>query len=455
MIIHASSAVKGTGSLEAGFYVHSAPDGWYDPVWDLGDGIISRDRTPVHNYVMPGVYSVCCRYRIPDSDTVQVSNTVTIRVLEPVIELDSCYRIGLNNEVQGNGPCEYQGDYWPSPEPLIGGQECFDDRDLPRRIVFDALTGTWREISTYNGPQGSGIERVYTDDRYDADTDSGVPMEISWDIELPGVTGAGENHELEHIKTFLFFRPDDEMRGAAGYDENGYRDGLQLDVTLCADGESKTAEALRVPYNGEVVFDIKRLCRRARILISGTASHLFFVGYRQFWWVQDHDRGPQFSTTTEVLDRDTLSAPTVWLCRVNSRNRLVDRTSGLRITADLDTVRSASENGPDGRAGTVILTGDQILTFTIPSLSSGMVLFWGDADAVMTVNSTQVILTSKGVANGYTLFRGELSEGGPAVIESEKVFDLRIFSTVLESSVIDYYSDDVVSRSGETVLPLE
>jgi hypothetical protein len=241
------SVSEGTSPLQVSFKVNQG-EACGRFLWAFGDGLTSAEKEPVHIYTNPGTYHwvlkayqdgyseelICSEY--PEGTGMQmvsylVSGDITVTEALQVANLNKCIRIGLGGPIQGYGPSEYNGDYWPYPPAAIGGVECVDDKGIPHQVVFDQNSGTFREIGRYDGPDGSGMSQVWTDADY-----TGAEHEIDGHMELGEDTAELEQNTIQHMESYFGIRPEDEDKASTtGYDAFGYRLAQQIDATILLD----------------------------------------------------------------------------------------------------------------------------------------------------------------------------------------------------------------------------
>jgi PKD repeat protein len=299
------SITASTNSGSAPLRVHFTGAGWASSYvdscqWDFGDGSHATGIDVYHEYLSPGTYTVTFAATTSlqfGAETATALITVTRSYV--IWKTDLCYRLGLGVELQGKGPSEYSGDFFPFPPIRCGGVECVDDEDQSHQLIFDNAHGAWVELGMPTGPDGSGLARKWTDDDCSDGQDAVAVTdeEIAGSIELPEISGENEHFQVEGLESYYYFRPiDPDARVAAGYTREGQRVDQKITISLYLDGSTvPNDQAVGVPIAGKMVFKSAKQGRRARVVIDFGTSEFVMTGYTQYWKVSDVDVPPGYN----------------------------------------------------------------------------------------------------------------------------------------------------------------
>jgi len=475
--------------------LNSAPSFKIDGVvWNFGDGIQGNGVDLKHSYLNAGTYNVLATITASyvDDNGNAVSKTITATTTISVYEkisvslLDKCYRYGFNNMAQGYGFSEFNGSDWPFPPVSVGGAYCIDDLNQMHQVVFDNLSGTFREISMIQGPSGSNLALKFTDENK-----LGTLSEISGSIEFPETTGSVEEDKIEHGASYLNTRPFSEAsKGATGYDANGYRTAQQLDVLLYMDGDTtKPYETDNIPAKAEVVFDRRAQGRRGRIKINFAASEIIFTKLRQMWVAKNKAGSLAVRTMSDQNYQSQLANPIIFYSR-SYDNYLLNRITGqkMKVWTRSGPERDATPSditlitGPDGNSSSAIQFSAimDLGTIVDPTATDFKFMFWSNS-----LYWTMIINTSQGdpgtlnlgytdfdligTINGWSLYALSHNFGiytpvwnlfcYPVVGHSVGLFDLRYFQGItpgagVSDDAVTSYFKDVQNNYGNSFLPL-
>jgi PKD repeat protein len=447
------SGASGVAPFKVQFTVDD-DDGSNRFFWEFGDGLTSSERDPEHTYLMPGTYTwTCTAYRDACGGPYIETSTGTITVTEEVVvySLDKCYRVGLGGAVQGEGPSEYDGDYWPLPSPCVGGRECIDENGLARQVVFDTRTGTFRELGRYDGPDGSNMTQVWTDDDY-----AGTGHEIDGSAEFGEDTAEIEQNQITHEETSIGIRPEDQNKASTtGYDAYGFRTGQEIDISIVMDNAvAASAEALDV-QNGEIVtFDKHTKGNRARVIVDWAASEFNIVELVSHYKVTDSNPGPSVLLTSERENQRALANLAMWFSK---NSNLIQNLVTLE-ELDPDTVVVTPASSPDGSTSGMEFSAP--INLGSISLTSGSLLIWTKNDVSVTIGGTPVSLSSVSgtdYASGWLiLYATGITASGNMVLTPTSAtghaFDVRLFSSDIGHSARLYAYNDIVNNSGKSIL---
>jgi len=447
--------------------------------WDFGDGIKGQGAEVSHVYLLPGIYITTVTYVFdefniwyqeggssgawgwycggPSTITEQITVIVTEKI--KLYTLEKCYRLGMGTTVQGHGPSEYTGENWPFPTPGLGGKECVDELNQVHEVLYDCVSGTFREIAMVDGATGTSETKKFTDDDY-----LGEGHEIDGSIELQEVNGGAENFLIEHEDTFLFHRPENEAnKNQTGYDANGFRTAQSIDVQLIMDGDTTLPlETDNIPAKAEIEFDKRKEMHRGRMKIIYAASEIIFTGIRQYFIAKDKGASLTQRVMVENGYQDEIQANRVWWLS-RDPNPYRERISGNNISSAFMASLSMGTTGPDGNAYSALTVAHSPLMLPSFVLQSGMIMFWANSDELeLSVNDDDVTLTILPISGSswkLCYSRGIVKTGIIKInlfCGSEfAIFDISVYGgTSLSDDAIAYYFNDVVNNNGNNCLPL-
>lgn len=425
--------------------------------WWFGDGLEGDGRTPKHQYKMAGTYP----WKVVGYETMgnEVSDTGEVEVTESDISggmdlsrTNKCYCLGLTAE-QGVGFHERDGSAWPMPEALGGTLDMYDDYEQPQLLVVDNNTGKLVNITTRDGPVGQGLEEVHKDGVSSSGTGG---TNVAPAVDFADDRGSTEHLEIEHKLSHVYVRPLYETnRDETGYDSAGYPSGLELDLNIYKDGEPTTAKATvsDFPKDGDISFDKKCNGHRLRLKLSANMGEHIIVGRDQSYAIRDRAAGPSKQTMSHHDYQSEMATPSFWPCWINSV--LKNRVTGRRLSVG----RIEVTTGPAGDQQAMEFW-DVISWGNKPLSASATIMVWVSGTVDFRIGGGSLPLTTLGstgewylkyIAAGGTAYAGDFvmvpSSG------SGQIYDLRMYSGEISAAALNYYYNDILNNSGNTMGP--
>lgn len=433
---------------------------WY---WEFGDGFTSNEQNPEHTYFMPGSYKWKLTVTDDTGRTSTVTGTITVRDWGvdgsdlDVSVCNKCYRLGFSRR-QGIGWSECTGSAWPFPEARVGILKIYDGTGYPRLLVLNWNDGRFYDITTKDGPSGSGLSRALLDGVL---TDGSGGTAITPSVEFREDKAPSEEDTIRARKLYVYTRPyDEDYRGVSGYDSNGYPTGLTLQADVYVDGERQTAkataESISLPKH-RITYD--KQVEGARILtkLTGNMAPFSIIG-RKFAVVDViREDDPDSMVTTEDTYQSEVALPYLWVGYYGGVLR--DLTDG-----DVLSVSGATQaSGVDGRNRAISFDGQ--VTVKSVALTSASILLWvkGEAGPVtlnLTINDETVSLSTHDIYGDWRFYyatgvtkTGDLklapsSDGIELIVDDLKIVN----SATVSSGARSYYFSDVENNSGNVVL---
>ena len=301
----------------------------YSYLWDFGDGSSSTEPSPTHIYERPGIYSVTLVITTTDTDTNDVT-TETVSKSDYIAvsyspinarRTNKSFTLGLIGGEQGIGFSENTGEF-PMPEARTGVIKVLDDNEQPHVVVLDFKNGTFYDITTRNGPKGSGLVEVFKDkvginiNGYQTDDTNGydIPCEVAFKEDK----GELEKYFIEHLETNVYVRPDDEdNRDEIGFDDKGFLTGIQFEIEAYVDGEPDTyvAKAEDIGLKGNVVYDRKVEGHRVQTRFRSTKGAFSIVGRQIDYIAKDKPSKVEDRIMTEGDYQEVLVPDVFWFSR--------------------------------------------------------------------------------------------------------------------------------------------
>jgi hypothetical protein len=221
--------------------------------------------------------------------------------------------LGLNYE-QGIGFSENTG-YWPMPEARTGVLKVLDTNDQAHVIVLDYRDGKFYDISTEDGPTGSGMEKVYKD-KVEIDGTGGY--DIAPEVKFKEHIGAFEKYFLKHLTTRVYLRAQDvDNRNATGYDSGGFPEDITFQTDVYVDGEQNTitSTAEDIGIRGDIEYDRHVEGHRIQTKFSATKSDFRLVGVQTNYVTLDKPEAPDERIDTQGDFQTILSENAFWFTR--------------------------------------------------------------------------------------------------------------------------------------------
>jgi len=353
-----------------------------------------------------------------------------------------CFHLGIREE-QGGGWAEVQDGDWVWPESQAAVANIFDNSGQMLLIVWDEDDGLPWIINTREGPSGSGMTTAWKDKIDTNVSGSGTEIPTKW--KRLEDSGSERHLMIEYSEGWLHLRPVDAAnRGASGYGTTGLRSGMQIDVSLYADGVEASAQssASDVSVDREILFPKKVRAEEGLQLYAQTDMSEFRVTSVELKYiVKDKPRIPYKGNQTEGGYQLLFAAPSHRITR--GANLFLDVATG-------DTLAGAgtATTGPDGKTNSAI-TITTTVEFDNDAVAAGTFLIWHKTGyTVAGITLTQVSTSGTWILSKAT---GAL----PASIElvAGDVFDVCVYSTVLTAAAIADYSSNVINEEGKNYLP--
>jgi PKD repeat protein len=414
--------------------------------WSFGDGTISRETTPIHRYMMPGVYTVTVRARFADSEEVFVTTkTDYIRTYQWAIgeigglnvsRTNKCLRVGIKPG-QG-GIFEITGAGWPFPEARTGTLLVYDENGQAHALVLDANEGKFVDISTEDTPFDT---KVYKDK---VGTDGSGGTDYEPEVYFAPDTGNMEHYRVRLAESHLYTQPvKSDDRGETGFDANGYPTGMTAEMTFFKDGEkineTAKAEDIALP-KGEIRTDREIEGSRIETRVKFNAGKVQLIGREQYFVAGDVPDNPDDRMATEDDYQEELAAPTRWLSRGTG---LIDRATGNELAGAYTAI-----TGPDGNTDSAHRITSAI-GLANSAIAAGTILLWRKTGYTIS----GVSLADVGSVGDWFLSYATGSLPANISLGAGDVFDVRLFSTVITAKCRTYIYDNVNLHGGDNVLP--
>jgi hypothetical protein len=347
-----------------------------------------------------------------------------------------CLHYGLTAE-QGQGWSKREGEAWVNPESQAAILTIING-DYRQEIVYDENDGLPYIIDTIDGPVGSGLVRVWKDKVDPFIPDSG--NEIAWDILFGEHTGELEQYFVDHVETFLSFRPIKVNNiNSAGYDKNGFPQTLKINFLISKDGKPDSyAKMESIPVNRDIIVTRHERGNALQIELTGNSSEFKLRKIESVLKVSDTPRvDPQL---TEEDYQFKLSDLNVWISRGSG---LINRVNGQEFTGTYDVVsgpNDISDAGINLRSSVAINNN---------SFSDCTLLFWRKGN----YSISGVELTDYNSIEEWVLsfFRGEIPSN--IVLPTGIIADFRIANSLLTDAVINNYFENIEKFNGDVYLP--
>ena len=376
------------------------------------------------------------------------SSPTTINNVDRVPFPDTCYRFAIREEQGVIGGIKISGDDWVQPPNGISGYEITDDGDRALQVILDNLIGKYYWLSTYNGPSGSSLSKTFVD----KDDTTGSGTEISWSITYGADAGNMLKYDIRLETANLTIAPDDPSNAdASGYDSEGYRDGLEIDIYAYKKAnawETEYAIAKDINKDGDISFDETPLDKEIQLKIAGNRSECIISEFVSYYTVLDHASIPSTREMTENTYQENLASPVLWLSR--GPNLYKNLVTGSSISGTATGI-----TGVDGKSNSGFQISAALNTISV-NLSGGSLLFWADGTVAATINGNSVILDSVGTLSGWTLYYAtSITESGTLILTpsgTRKIEDVRAYNSEIDSDTRTYLYNDMVRNNGNNTL---
>jgi PKD repeat protein len=426
----------GTIPMEVHFLNQSAAlNGIVSYLWSFGDGSQSDEENPIHFFNRIGRYSATLTVYGPDGQD-------TIRKFEYVIAerqfMRKCLHYGVAEE-HGQGWAERSGDAWIWPESQAAILTIINN-SYRQEIVFDENSGLPYLIDTRDGPQGSGLIKVFRDKVDPLVPNSGTI--IAWEILLGEYTGELEQFYVEILETFLSLRPVKvENINAIGFDVNGLPTALRMDYDLYRDGQIVPyAGASSIPVSRDIVVDRKAKGNSIQIKLCGESTEFKLRKIESSLKVSDFAHNN--TSMTEITYQEVVSNPVMWFSRDTN---MIDRVTGASMFSSSGFVGNIE--GPDGRDDSAFrIVG--ALDVRNAAYPAGTLLIWHKSGYTIS----GVSLTELGQSGDWILsycYNVLMS----LLFTNGDVFDIRIFDVQVSLAAMNHYFDNVSEHQGDMYLP--
>ena len=415
--------------------------------WRFGDNHRSYHSDPANIYLHPGVYDVYLRIKAEGRyyDLLKKRYIIVLPGGLVVSRTTRLIRQPILSE-QGCGFYEMPVTDMPMPEGGGGGVlSIFDTNNQPRGIVLDAATGKWYEVTTRDGPSGTGLVKCWknkNDEQFDRI------------VRFREDRGTDEINFERLLDAHLFLRPYKETnRNQTGYDENGYPIYFRVDVDFFKDGEpiAPTVTAKNIALNGDIKIDRPVESPRVQMQVTTNFGAHFILNRLCRYVSSRRANSPELRISQEMTWQEDLAQAVLWMSYFNGV--LIDRYSGAELV--LSGITPAF--GPEA---TIETTAQNITAeITLPSVNiyAGSIMLWVSGTVAVTIASTPISLTDVGVVGAFTLkYASGITNTGVVKITptgSAKIADLRVFNAAISADAQEYYKNDIETNSGAIVLP--
>lgn len=361
---------------------------------------------------------------------------------------DICYRFAIREEQGVIGGIGISGSAWLKPADGICGYGIIDNGNRALQVVLDNFTGKFYWISTYNGPTGSGLSKVFID----KDDTTGTGTEISWSITYGADTGSQMKYDIRHEVSNLTIDPEDPANAdGSGYDSDGFRDGLEIDLYAYSKGsdwETEYASVKNVTKDGDISFDETPQDKAIQIKVAGNRSECIISELVNYYTIFEQASVPSKREMTEGDYQETLSSPDLWLSR--AANLYKNLITGESITGTPSAV-----TGVDGKSESAFQISAALNTISV-SITNGSILFWADGTVDVTIGGTPITLSEVGSSSGWTLYYAtSITESGVMTLTpsgTRKIEDVRVYDSDIDSDTRTYLYNDMVRNNGDNTL---
>lgn len=359
---------------------------------------------------------------------------------------DKCYRFSINEDQGVIGGVLYSGDDWIKPPNGIAGFKITDDNNKTRQCVLHNEDGRHYWINTYDGPS---MTRTFID----KDDNAGNGTEISWSLTLGADVGRNLALKIRHELTRTVLAPYDTTNaGDSGYDADGFRSGLELDLNAynSADWETSYAIANNFDKERDITFDEVPEDRGIQMKLSGNRSEVTILEIINTYSQFDNALEPSNREMSEADYQAGFNTPLLWLSRHS--NKYLNLATGSAISGT-----PTAATGADSKTESGFQISAALDTIDV-TLTAGSVLFWADGTVSLTIGGDAVALSSVGTHAGFTLYYAtgiaktgtlRLTPTGTRIIQ-----DLRCYNSEIDSNERTYLYNDMVKNDGNNTMPL-
>ncbi len=419
--------------------------------WQFGTGEHSYGSDPSYIYKNVGIYDVSLRVRIGNLYYTATKKRYIIVLAGDLIvsKTNTAIRCAITKD-QGIGMYKLPVTNMPMPEARVGILSIIDSDGVARGLILDSSTGKWYDVTTrktnttskiWTGIDGANLDRsfIFNEDK-----------------------SRREGNMLRFKEGHLGIVPiEEENRDLAGYDENGFPDGMTVSLEAYLDGEPAIpyAKIDNIPFDDSLLVrgDLRsdRKIEAARIqwrVETNRGAHLI-TNWQRMYVHSQKSAAPAMRTMVESDYQRELTNVLMWPGIINGILR--NRRTGWQITADYSAV-----TGLDGRTNSAARFDATI--YLNPAAVVQTLMFWATEAVTVLIGTTPVAMTAHGsmtyAGKTWTLYHADaLGLSGTISIEPSvetDLFDLRAFAASLSVAARGYYFDNVNENEGKVVLPL-
>lgn len=418
--------------------------------WNFGDGNRAYSEEPTNIYHQTGLYDVSLRINTDDGyRTVTIEKFIHVLPGGVVVSrTNKAFRHAITPQ-QGVGIIEMPTDYFPMPEARTGTMALYDANNQLRGLVLDSNDGMYYDITTRNGPEDSGLSRVWKN-KVGTDGEGGYDFDRS--LTFGEDIGSFEHFFLRMIETHLYLRPFEESnRSEDGYDSGGFPDGFEIDLEFMVDGNpSPTTTIKNIPMTGDLKSDKKVEGHRVQLKITANRGDHLLVQRQINYVASNRAASPENRIMSEMDYQEELGAVVMWPSYYNGT--LIDRVTSAALSLDADAV-----TGPEGGSGSALEFDSAITLPSVVLTGAGALLVWIDGTAAITIGGVAVSLTEHDESGDWKLYyASSLTASGAVVVTptgTVKMADMRIFNSAVSSNSRTYYFNDVDGNNGNIVMP--
>lgn len=496
----------------------ATPVAWY---WRFDDGETSSEEFPQHQHKMAGIHTIIAIVTYDTGQKVRLTYEQTVTDWsETSGELNgshtnTVFRYAIKPQ-QGINLTELTGDDYPVTEARSGSLETFDDLGQSWQLVFDNNEKLWYHISTRNGPDGSGLTKIWKDKEGD-------------DLSIEDITLSGSDPVSVEITDHSYLTGDTvkfaSVGGTTELNGNSYTvtktddDNFTLDSTDSSDFTAWTSGGTATKVGTDPVPKVKFGEDRGEhehFFIHDIETHLYVrpedetnrdaTGYDSDGFVDDieftlniYEDGNQ--STTKASMSDVTKVGEVIADKEAYANRIqyeviVNKSEVVflarqhyfqvdDVTHDPDTIKPTEATYEENLQSNWVTWLTRNRT-ALRNMVDGTTL---DGTATKTTgpdgksNSAITISAAVSVANaaqasgflmlwhktGYTISGVSLTQYAtsgswilsyvsgsiPANLELGvgDVFDFRLYSSAIDSDTLSFYDSDIENNNGNIVLP--
>ena len=411
-------------------------------LWNFGDGTTSTEANPTHTYKNPGVFTVRCDYQgytgvsgtfFSGSITKEKLITVFNGGNDSSVITNKSFRYGLTSS-QGVGFSENTGSDWVFPEGRTGTVMVYDNNKQPHLLVLNYSDGKFYDISTRDSAASSNIVKVWQDK---VDISGIAGTDICPKVRFRETTGTFEKFFIRTASESIYTRPVDKIEG--------YPSGITFDVSQYVDDKQTkykaTTKDIKLPKQ-ELVFDRQVEGHRIITEVVTNKAKVQIVGREMDYISYDRSPDPITKISSEDTWQQNISLPTSWISR--GGNQLVDKATGSTLVGNVTYI-----TGVDGK-------GSSAITITTPIqlvnnlITSGTLMLW----CGLGYTIPGITLITIGGFDDWFLCYATGSIPANITLPNGNVFDVRLYSTVLDNDTMQYYMNDCVDNYADNVCKL-